>query len=157
MNHKTLIIVVNCINKKKGWGRKSWWNSMNKEPGTHFDPLQKAQEAEEHLSGVLNRIPDHLLFILETNGILLGSYPDYVRDPAGFENLHVRVSLKGASEEEFTALTGGTPSASNSICWTGTRHSLIFTGGQALNTRPAGSRNTWTKSGKQGLQPNLFY
>lgn len=65
--------------------------------------------AREHLFGVLARIPEHLLFILETNGILLGSDPGYARGLSRFENLHVRVSLKGANEEEFAALTGMEP------------------------------------------------
>ncbi len=49
------------------------------------------------------------LFILETNGILIGSDPSYAKDLARFERLHVRVSLKGTNEEEFAMLTGATP------------------------------------------------
>ncbi|MHC4859843.1 MAG: radical SAM protein [Planctomycetota bacterium] len=63
----------------------------------------------EHLIGVLERIPSGLLFILETNGILLGHDADYARELASFPNLHVRISLKGASEEEFARLTGAGP------------------------------------------------
>jgi uncharacterized Fe-S cluster-containing radical SAM superfamily protein len=44
-------------------------------------------------------------FILETNGILLGHEKDYADYLSEFSNLHVRVSLKGTNEEEFTALT----------------------------------------------------
>jgi len=62
--------------------------------------------AREHLLGVLQRIPTDLLFILETNGILLGSDQSYAENLARFENLHVRVSFKGTTEEEFTRLTG---------------------------------------------------
>lgn len=47
------------------------------------------------------------LFVLETNGILIDS--DYAKDLANFKNIHVRVSLKGASEDEFSLLTGAVP------------------------------------------------
>ncbi len=49
-------------------------------------------------------------FILETNGLLIGYDPSYARDLAEFPNLVVRVSLKGACEKEFHALTGADPS-----------------------------------------------
>jgi uncharacterized Fe-S cluster-containing radical SAM superfamily protein len=48
-------------------------------------------------------------FILETNGILIGSEPQYARDLAQFKNLHVRVSLKGTNRDEFSKLTGSIP------------------------------------------------
>ncbi len=63
----------------------------------------------EHLVEVLARIPKDLLFILETNGILLGAAPDYAEELSRFPNLHVRVSLKGTCEEEFSRLTGAVP------------------------------------------------
>jgi uncharacterized Fe-S cluster-containing radical SAM superfamily protein len=46
------------------------------------------------------------LFILETNGILLGAYPDRVAELGGFRGIHVRVSLKACSPEWFKVLTG---------------------------------------------------
>lgn len=58
---------------------------------------------------VLEQIPGHIRFILETNGILLGHDATYARDLSRFENLYVRVSMKGASEDEFTRLTGAEP------------------------------------------------
>jgi uncharacterized Fe-S cluster-containing radical SAM superfamily protein len=45
------------------------------------------------------------LFILETNGILIGSDKSYARDLAAFPLLHVRVSIKGCDQDEFTTLT----------------------------------------------------
>lgn len=60
----------------------------------------------EHLLKVLQHIPQDLHFILETNGILLGFDASYAQALAAFPNLHVRVSLKSASEEEFSRLTG---------------------------------------------------
>ena len=46
------------------------------------------------------------VFILETNGILLGARRDYVRELSRFNNLVVRVSIKGACEKDFNILTG---------------------------------------------------
>jgi uncharacterized Fe-S cluster-containing radical SAM superfamily protein len=65
----------------------------------------------EHLIKVLELIPQDYLFILETNGILIGSDETFARDLARFSNLHVRVSLKGACEDEFSRLTGAIPEA----------------------------------------------
>jgi len=65
----------------------------------------------EHLLEVIGRIPQDLQFILETNGILLGFDPVYAVDLAGFSNLYVRVSIKGACEADFSRLTGADPDA----------------------------------------------
>jgi len=59
-----------------------------------------------HLLGLLNALDLSFLFVLETNGILLGADPSYVRQLSVFPNLHVRVSLKGCTPEEFSLLTG---------------------------------------------------
>lgn len=59
-----------------------------------------------HLIKLLENIQKQYLFILETNGILLGSDETYVKDLSKFSNLHVRVCLKGSNAEEFTWLTG---------------------------------------------------
>jgi uncharacterized Fe-S cluster-containing radical SAM superfamily protein len=64
---------------------------------------------KEHLLKVLDHMPKEILFILETNGILIGHDEDYARALARHGNLHVRVSLKGTSEEEFSCLTGAEP------------------------------------------------
>jgi uncharacterized Fe-S cluster-containing radical SAM superfamily protein len=61
---------------------------------------------KHHLLGILETIKPIYLFILETNGILLGYDKKYVEDLSRFENLHVRVCLKGADSEEFTLFTG---------------------------------------------------
>lgn len=47
-----------------------------------------------------------LLFILETNGILIGYDRSYAHDLGKFDKLHVRVSLKGTTPKEFSILTG---------------------------------------------------
>lgn len=50
-----------------------------------------------------------LLFILETNGILIGNDPTYAEEISKFRNLHVRVALKGTNRFEFARLTGAEP------------------------------------------------
>lgn len=63
-----------------------------------------------HLLQLLDHLKDQrLLFILETNGILIGNDPQYAEDLSKHPFLHVRVSLKGCSEEEFAMLTGAQP------------------------------------------------
>lgn len=64
-----------------------------------------------HLLRVLEFVPARFGFVLETNGILLGADKSYAEDLGEHSNVHVRVSLKGASEEEFSRLTGAVPEA----------------------------------------------
>jgi uncharacterized Fe-S cluster-containing radical SAM superfamily protein len=63
----------------------------------------------EHLMKVIDLIDGRYLFILETNGILIGAHEAYAEDLSRFGNLHVRVSLKGTCREEFSRLTGALP------------------------------------------------
>ena len=49
------------------------------------------------------------LFILETNGILLGADPEYAREIAHFKKVHTRVALKAGTPEAFTKKTGAKP------------------------------------------------
>lgn len=62
-----------------------------------------------HLLEVLDAVPPDLIFILETNGILIGADPEYARALARYSNLEVRVSLKGSNRDEFQRLTAGRP------------------------------------------------
>ncbi len=64
-----------------------------------------------HLMGVLRELKHSRrgrIFILETNGIVLGSSRAYAEELASEARdfTHVRVSLKGATPEDFEALTG---------------------------------------------------
>ena len=61
---------------------------------------------KQHLIDVLENIKTKYLFILETNGILLGYDKKYIEALSVFENLHVRVCMKGADSEEFSLFTG---------------------------------------------------
>jgi len=64
---------------------------------------------KQHLLSVLKYVKDskYPLFILETNGMLLGSDRDYVKELSDFkEKLYVRVSFKAATAEGLTQRTG---------------------------------------------------
>jgi uncharacterized Fe-S cluster-containing radical SAM superfamily protein len=64
---------------------------------------------KEHLLSVLKYVKDskYNLFILETNGTLLGTDRDYVKRLAEFKSkLYVRISFKAATPEGFTKRTG---------------------------------------------------
>ena len=50
-------------------------------------------------------------FVLETNGILLGSDETYVKDLAKFKKLYVRLDLKAGTPEAFSRKTGAIPEA----------------------------------------------
>ena len=64
----------------------------------------------KHLLAVIEAVEEEgLYFVLETNGILIGARKEYARDLSRFDRVHVRVSLKGASGEEFSMLTGARP------------------------------------------------
>jgi len=63
-----------------------------------------------HLLRILNVLQHRRVrFILETNGILIGEDETYAQELAVFPFVHVRVSLKGCTEEEFSRLTGADP------------------------------------------------
>jgi len=60
-----------------------------------------------HLLGLLDLIEGmDYLFILETNGILLGADEGYVQRLIKYKNVHVRVSLKAGTPEGFERRTG---------------------------------------------------
>lgn len=64
---------------------------------------------KEHLLSVLRFVQEskYPLFILETNGLILGSDKSYVKKLGEFkEKLYVRVSFKAATPEGFTQRTG---------------------------------------------------
>jgi uncharacterized Fe-S cluster-containing radical SAM superfamily protein len=65
---------------------------------------------KRHLLQLLDNFEGRgLRFILETNGILIGNDVTYAREFSKNDFVHVRVSLKGCNEEEFTALTSAKP------------------------------------------------
>ena len=64
-----------------------------------------------HLLALLEKVENSpfRLFILETNGILLGANSDYAQQIARFKKVHTRVSLKAGTPEAFTRKTGARP------------------------------------------------
>lgn len=66
--------------------------------------------AKEHLLEILKLSEaSGFVFIVETNGILIGADPTYAKELSRFKNIYVRVSFKGTNPQEFTKLTGATP------------------------------------------------
>lgn len=65
--------------------------------------------SRNHLVKVIELVPKNILFILETNGILIGHDRTYADDLARYDNVYVRVSLKGCNEHQFARLTGADP------------------------------------------------
>jgi len=62
---------------------------------------------KEHLLKVLDLVEKSgLFFILETNGILLGSEPDYLLALKKYHNLYLRISLKAGTAKGFEKRTG---------------------------------------------------
>lgn len=108
------------------WSGNSVWNSKN--TGKFYSSEQVANQLQviaqqkgyeqlrvsggeptigkEHFINLLKNINNNYLFILETNGILLGFDKTYVDELSAFKNLHVRVCLKGIDLQEFCMLTG---------------------------------------------------
>ena len=108
------------------WSDSSVWNAKN--TGEFYLPEQVADKIHDiarkkgynklrisggeptigrnHLLTLLKKINIKFLFILETNGILLGVDKTYVEELSQFKNLHIRLCLKGATSEEFSFLTG---------------------------------------------------
>jgi len=108
------------------WSGNSVWNAKN--TGKFYSPEQISSTlnniarkkgyknirvsggeptiGRDHLMKLLKNIDCDLLFIFETNGILLGKDKKYVDQLSQFHNLHVRVCLKGCNPEEFSWLTG---------------------------------------------------
>jgi len=66
-----------------------------------------------HLLRLLDLVEEakRYVFILETNGLLIGHDPSYAKELSKYSCVHVRVSLKGASPEEFSRLTSALPEA----------------------------------------------
>lgn len=87
---------LSAIARKKGFERI---RISGNEPTLH----------RTHLLKVLELLPEGYHFILETNGILIGHDSSYAKDLSRVPNLFVRVSLKGASSENFSQLTGAKP------------------------------------------------
>lgn len=66
--------------------------------------------SRRHLVDFLRLVEEtNYIFILETNGILIGYDEGYARELANFGNIVIRVSFKGTTAEEFHMLTNAEP------------------------------------------------
>ena len=63
---------------------------------------------KSHLLGVLRQVESSpfRLFVLETNGMLIGADPEYAREIARFKKVHTRVGVKAGTAEAFSRKTG---------------------------------------------------
>ena len=65
---------------------------------------------KEHLFGILDEVEkSDFIYILESNGITIGSDPEFARELSKYKRLHVRISIKGAYPQEYHKLTGADP------------------------------------------------
>ena len=64
----------------------------------------------EHLMELLDLVEEsEFVYVLETNGMILGNDEEYARALAKYRRLHVRVSIKGDCPEQYHELTGALP------------------------------------------------
>ena len=94
---------------REGIGYSEYWSKMIPEVNKLRLSGCEPTLGKKHLLSVLNFVKEsnYPLFILETNGIILGHDRDYVKKLAQFkEKLYVRVSIKAATPEGFTQRTG---------------------------------------------------
>lgn len=102
------------------WAQKKVWKAdkygMFYSPNKVYQELMKFHQSivrisggepticKPHLIDVIDLFSKkNVLFILETNGILLDE--SYVQELSKYENIYVRVSLKGVDEESFEKIT----------------------------------------------------
>jgi uncharacterized Fe-S cluster-containing radical SAM superfamily protein len=126
--------VVGCnLRCKFCWAYRFTWTNLDK--GPLYDPEEVARKlvsmaykyrvprarlsggeptiGSDHLIEVIDLVTDRgLIFVLETNGILIGANERLAKRLAEFHRrgIEVRVSIKGTSPEEFVMLTGAKPS-----------------------------------------------
>jgi len=64
----------------------------------------------QHLFELLGLVEkSKYVYILETNGMTLGNDKSFAEQLTSYKNLHVRVSIKGTSQEEYHQLTDAIP------------------------------------------------
>lgn len=77
---------------------------------------------QQHLLELLDLVEQsEFIYILETNGMTLGNDSVLAKKLARYKRLHVRVSIKGANEDEYHQLTGAQVS-SYRLPFLGLRH-----------------------------------
>ena len=93
------------------------FNALKNNAEKYGHKLISASAAEgtlgkQHLFELLDLVDkSDLIYVLETNGMTIGHDPDFAKELSRFRNLHVRVSIKGANEEEYVRITGAMSSS----------------------------------------------
>ena len=91
------------------------FNALSKSARKHGHKLISASASEgtlgrDHLFELLRLVDQsEFVYILETNGMTLGNDASFAQQLAAFKNLHVRVSIKGTSQQEYHQLTDALP------------------------------------------------
>jgi uncharacterized Fe-S cluster-containing radical SAM superfamily protein len=113
-----------CFSDKPVWKPKKTgkfyspqqvFNGLAKSARKHGHKIISASASEgtigrEHLMGLLDLVEDsEFIYVLETNGMILGNDPEYAQALSKYSRLHVRVSIKGDSPKLFHELTGAHP------------------------------------------------
>ena len=87
------------------------FNALSRKADKHGCKLISASASEgtlgkQHLFELLDLVDrSDYVYILETNGMTIGDDPQFAKELSRFKNLHVRVSIKGANEDEYHTLT----------------------------------------------------
>ena len=96
---------------------KQVFDALSKSARKYGHKLISASASEgtlgkQHLFELLELVDQsEFIYVLETNGMTIGHDPNFAKELSQFKNLHVRVSIKGACEEEYVKLTGAMSSS----------------------------------------------
>jgi uncharacterized Fe-S cluster-containing radical SAM superfamily protein len=88
------------------------FNALSRSARKYGHKLISASASEgtlgkQHLFELLELVDkSEFIYVLETNGMTIGDDPEFAKELSRFKNLHVRVSIKGATKEEYLRLTG---------------------------------------------------
>jgi len=91
------------------------FNALDKGAKRYGHKLISASASEgtlgrQHLFELLDLVElSEYVYILETNGMTLGNDKAFAEQLAPYKNLHVRISIKGTSQEEYHELTDAIP------------------------------------------------
>jgi uncharacterized Fe-S cluster-containing radical SAM superfamily protein len=113
-----------CFSDKPVWKPKQTGKFYT--PQQVFDGLAKSARKHGHKiisasasEGTIGRVhlmelldlveQSEFVYVLETNGMILGNDPEYCQALAKYKRLHVRVSIKGDNPELYHELTGAIP------------------------------------------------
>jgi uncharacterized Fe-S cluster-containing radical SAM superfamily protein len=98
-DHKEIAMMLIAIARRRGFNRIRLSGA---------EPIL-GERSFNHLLGVLEEISSReptMEFILETNGLLLGTWTHFAQKLSQFQRLMVRISLKGWDSESFEKISG---------------------------------------------------